>query len=277
MTYLPDSKTIDFLYQNAPLVEVIAEVYWVDPSVRSRLRNVDPFYTDFEKEFSKKTVVGGWRDIEYLVDSHTPHEHVAGHLRNRYRQAEGTYPLVQIGPGMLTANITPPYNGWHEFEPFLFRQLERLFECYPQSAHTLRIQKLVLRYVDGFDFERFDIEDQSLFARKMVGIHMSLPDSFASGYISNLQAMTFALQASYECKTLDASLGSVKISPGMIGQRKTLVMEMQCEKNPHRSENFGLDLAKEWFTNAHLSLNGQFDSLISDELKQIIGPKEQIT
>lgn len=277
MTCLPDSQPKDFLYQNAPLIEVIAEVYWFNPSVRSGLRNFDAFYIDFEKEFSKQTVLAGWRDIEYLVDSHTPDERVAGHLRNRYRQTEGAYPLVQIGPGMLTANITPPYNGWNEFEPFLFQQLERLFECYPRSEQALRIQKLVLRYVDGFDFERFDIEDQTLFARKMLDIDMSLPESFASGHISNLQEMTFTLQASYECKTLDASLGSVKISPGLIGQRKTLVMEMQCERNPHPSEIVGLDSAKEWLTTAHLSLKGQFDSLIGDELKQTIGPIEQIT
>ena len=175
------SNIKDYLYENAPLIEVIAEIHWALKEIESVPGvRIDPFYDLFRDNFLRDAQSKGLCNVEELIPGLVPLELSSGKPRIRLSTKPKEWPLVQVGPGVLTSNIVPPYNGWSAFEPFLFQQIDRLFSSYPLSEKTFRVTKIHLRYVDGFDEERFGFKNYASFVNKMLGIPMPLHSDFVN-------------------------------------------------------------------------------------------------
>jgi uncharacterized protein (TIGR04255 family) len=139
-----------------PLVEAILEIRWrlqeQAPGVA-----VDPKY---------KLLVGRLYDRlnrdypfhEPLPTASMPDEMLGYVVQHRFRAAEGAWPLVQVGPGLVTLNDTQNYT-WKAFEVRSRQLMDALFSAYPDAGAALRVGSLQLRYIDAipFDFERADV------------------------------------------------------------------------------------------------------------------------
>lgn len=66
----------------------------------------------------------------------------------RFRQSDGGWPLVQLGPGLLTFNDTEGY-VWDDFHRLCVKVLDALFAVYPHANENLRILQSTLRYIDA--------------------------------------------------------------------------------------------------------------------------------
>ncbi len=139
-----------------PLVEAILEVRWQLQEQAPGIA-IDPKY---------KLLVGRLYDRlsddypfhEPLPTASMPDEMLGYVVQHRFRSAEGAWPLVQVGPGLLTLNDTRDYT-WKAFGIKSRQLIDALYSAYPDAPNALQVSSLQLRYIDAipFDFERADV------------------------------------------------------------------------------------------------------------------------
>ena len=139
-----------------PLIEVILEVRWQLQQQAPGVA-VDPKY---------KLLVGRLYDrlsrdypfYEPLPTASMPDEMLGYVVQHRFRTAEGAWPLVQVGPGLVTLNDTRDYT-WKAFEAKSRQLVDALYSAYPDADTTLQVGGLQLRYIDAipFDFATADV------------------------------------------------------------------------------------------------------------------------
>lgn len=144
------------ILKNKPLVEAIFELRW-ELQEQAPGMKIDPHY---------KILVG--RIYDRFRDKYPFHEQlptatmpdeIAGYVvQHRFRESKDDWPLIQIGPGIITLNDTEGY-VWEDFEKRISHVLNTLFEAYPEAENNLKVNGLLLRYIDAlkFDYGRDDI------------------------------------------------------------------------------------------------------------------------
>jgi len=86
------------LYENPPLIEVIAEVHWALKELQIAPKaKVDVYYERFVVEFQKKLLMRNFAYSEELIPSVIPIEILPNQPRKRIRHSENKWPLVQVG------------------------------------------------------------------------------------------------------------------------------------------------------------------------------------
>jgi len=145
------------ILKNKPLVEAIFELRWKLQEPAPGMK-IDPHY---------KILIG--RIYDRVKDEYPFHEQlptatmpdeIAGYaVQHRFRKGKDKWPLIQIGPGIITLNDTEGY-VWEDFEKRICNLLDVLYEAYPDSESNLKINGLLLRYIDAVDF---DYEKENLF------------------------------------------------------------------------------------------------------------------
>ena len=176
-------------FQNAPLVEIIAEVRWSDPSAVSAPGT--PFgismpgtvaNDDFLMRFGGLAYASGFKQSERLIPPGFPVP--VGQVSHRYRPADD-HPdeltksaMWQIGPGVFAANGVPPYKSWTEFRPLVEKGIAALVETRPEAVRSSPFSHVSLRYIDAFT-ERFTegISAEAFLSEKL-GLGFSIPDVF---------------------------------------------------------------------------------------------------
>lgn len=168
--------------KNKPLVEAIFELQWqleerelgfpIDPHIKLL---VGRMYDRLESEYPFHQQL----PIARLPDEVAPYV-----VRHRFRIAENKWPLVQLGPGVVTLNDTEEYN-WDDFERRASQLVDTLFDAHPNSEHLV-VRLLKLRYIDAvdFDYERDSIWD---FLKHQLKADVSiLPSLFENTGVSQL-------------------------------------------------------------------------------------------
>jgi len=163
------------ILEKKPLVEAVFELQWElvkeeDPSLE-----VDPDYP---------ILIGRMYDRlsnEYparvkLESANIPVD-FAGHIaQHQFRKTAYKWPLVQLGPGIMTVNDTEDYR-WEDFRERITSVVRALFESYPQAedgSNRLNVSLSRLRYVNRifFDYKKDRILD---FLREQMQIGVDLP------------------------------------------------------------------------------------------------------
>jgi uncharacterized protein (TIGR04255 family) len=270
------AMSVDYLYQKPPLIEVIAEIHWSLKKIDSAPQaHLDPYYDVFREQFLEVARSNGLVHVQELIPSAIPIELVSSQPQLRLRSKANAWPLLQIGPGILTANIVPPYDGWAAFEPFLGKAISDLFQSYPLADRTLNISGLHLRYIDGFD-DSFGFEKYEDFAKQMLGIERPLSDRFVDENIAPGTESTFILENVFQNKTPVNSTGRMKLSPGQRDGKTAAIMELQCDSRYSDKSASNPTFISEWFAEAHKRLRKQFETIKTDELEAQMGKKKDI-
>jgi uncharacterized protein (TIGR04255 family) len=142
--------------KNPPLVEAIFELRWELHEELPTGERIDPYY---------KVLIGGifnklreeYGYPEPLGTADVPERFCQYIVQHRFRKSKDGWPLIQIGPGVITLNETAGYT-WNDFQERACCLVAALFETHPKSK-GLAIDQLVLRYINGieFDYEEMDI------------------------------------------------------------------------------------------------------------------------
>ena len=266
----------DYLYESAPLVEVIAEIHWnLKPVSAVPTVKIDPYFDVFRDGFIQSAEQLSLTNVEEIIPSDVPLEILPHQPRLRLRKAPGTWPLAQIGPGILTANIVPPYQGWREFRAFLKEIVSRLFASYPLADRTLKVEKLHLRYIDGFGDE-FRLRDYLGFAEEMLGIASPFPGRFIqdAGVIGS--TAKFVLEYRFSNVQPADSTGLIRVAPGKLHEEDALILETHCEGRFGEEKSLQRLDIETWFDEAHARVRRQFDLLATATLKEAMGPRKEI-
>jgi uncharacterized protein (TIGR04255 family) len=184
-------------FAKPPLVELMAEFRWpVSGQTMAIPGAVGPLMLNTPEEFfmrfGAKVAVEGYSRVERIVPPGFPSP--AFQIVYRFRKAspeQGTT-LYQLGPGVFSANITPPYHSWAQFRPVVEKGLEILLEC-RDAGDRSEFAQVGLRYIDRFGPEWTAGHSVIGFMRDVLGFNLSLPASIA-GEVGNLDEIQPMLQ-----------------------------------------------------------------------------------
>jgi uncharacterized protein (TIGR04255 family) len=93
---------------------------------------------------------------QYKVITNLPVNQVPANLtmhfvRHQLRPAENVWPVVQIGPGVLTVNETKNYR-WENFKPHVLNAISSLYQLSKEFG-PLPLRSMLLRYINVFSLE----------------------------------------------------------------------------------------------------------------------------
>lgn len=119
-----------------------------------------------------------------LVPDFIPLESSPYAIRTQFRKEKEQWPLVQVGPGILTVNDTELY-VWEDFQERIIYVLKCLFESFSKLSKKIQIESLILRYIDAFDFD-YNSSDVYEFMQKKLKLQITLtPKLFAPNLIDS--------------------------------------------------------------------------------------------
>lgn len=246
---------------NPPLVEAIVELRWALEKGSDSDTQVDPDYSLFPGRLSEK-VKNSYPVHEALPAANIPDELTPYLVKHRFRaQAEG-WPLIQVGPGVLTVNETRNYDTYDSFRPKATEIISILYELRPDLPP---ITSIMLRYIDAVNFDYFQ-QDLIEFLRNEMGITLTLPESLFDDHDIARNPVKFNWRSTFTCKNPSADIllgittGKIQESPAIIWEHVVQSNELQVPQMPAGFEG--------WLDSAHAITDNWFFKLIESGLQR---------
>ncbi|WP_416898913.1 MAG: TIGR04255 family protein [Minwuia sp.] len=263
----------DFLYKRAPLVEVIYELHWELKAVKvAPDARIDNYFELFAEQFIDWAKKEGFERVDRLIPEDVPLELVPSRPLFRLRKSPDTWPLYQIGPGIFTANIIPPYNGWNDFKAFIKQGISGVVQSYPVSEKTLRFSKAHCRYLDAFDLSFGYQGDVFEYISNNLNLGLHLPQFVQDTHAVQAKGAQIAFDVRVPIDDPTDSFGFIRVRSGKNKSDDAVVVELFCETNGHKYLS-NIESILEWNDMAHQVLRNWFDGLISDDLRSKMLPK----
>ena len=158
---------------NKPLVEAMLEFKWKLSAPKTPGFEEDPHYRLLLGRLSEK-VENDYPFHEPLPTTQIPDAMVAHIAQHRFRTSEERWPLIQVGPGLMTVNETSGYT-WDDFKQRCNKAVKSLLDAHP-AKEDFEAQELTLRYINAVDVD-FGKENVFNFLRNKMQTTISLPDS----------------------------------------------------------------------------------------------------
>jgi len=137
------------ILSNPPLVEVIFELHWQlqQPQEGPPEQNygilAGRMYEKLQDEYPFH---------EPLPPASMPTEIAAYLIQHRFRKGENEWPLIQVGPGIVTLNQTKDGFKRQDFHRGIQTLVQALLSVYPADQKP-RFSRLMMRYIDAVDFD----------------------------------------------------------------------------------------------------------------------------
>lgn len=236
----------------APLIEVIFELRWttLDPSDQYLQGDLFPLIKD---KYPHREAIG------FAGGGFPPGSFIIGGPTHRFRAAANDYPLVQIGPGVLTVNTVDAKYSWKDFENSIIEVYKKFIEVYPlKDTHNV---KLTLQYIDliRFDFDKGDI-------LKFLNdkLHTSINQSFYSG--SQAKNAILALNFENELGSLNISFARGK----NFNQEDGIALQTNLTSGTIRPET---SFISDWLSKAHIMTSSLFKEMTKGDLQKEFASK----
>lgn len=245
---------------NKPLVEAIFELRW-ELEENSRGILIDPAYKLLVGQLYNN-LKSSYKNHVPLPSSNMPDEIAAYVVQHQFRNGEEGWPLIQLGPGVLTLNDTDGYK-WPDFNKRIHELLNVFFSTLPELNPKFKLNKLILRYIDA---ESFDFENENIwvFLKEKMKININLDDKlFINTHVQKLP-LAFDFRFTLPSKSPKGVM-NLKISSGAKNDVPSLIWDTQMhsifEDVPQQIENI-----KKWVDEAHNLTHNWFFNMIDGEL-----------
>ncbi len=214
-------------FKQPPLVEIIAEARWdlglgdVLPqfsNVPMPALNTGAHESHF-LNFASKAGARGYGLVERLVPPGFPL--LANQPAVRYRSNDPGTSIFQLGPGVFTANIVPPYKSWSGFFPYLETGLELLLGSRVDPEKEQPFSELRLRYLDAFGEKLTQGKSVPDFLAQNLGIRVDLPQAIMR-FCSNVVGIKPSISVVIPIKSGALEL---KIGEGWVRNVPSLIMD----------------------------------------------------
>lgn len=204
-----------------PLIEVIFELRWEIENDQQTGRMRDPSYPMMYGSLYERLK----RDFPVIEDlpSVQAHPETTPFIpRHRMRREKNGYPLIQVGPGMITVNDAKGYS-WKNFRDLCLRIVESVADLYPMGTLPLNFIKSEIRFVNGI---RFDIARENPLVFLAEKLHMKVemdPELLVQNSLNERPNsvglnLSYALEKPMGNLTLSANLGQYEGKPAFIQQ-----------------------------------------------------------
>lgn len=248
------------ILKNKPLIEAIFELRWgleergpgikIDPNYRILIGRI---YDRLKEEYPYH---------EQLPTATIPDE-IAGYVvQHRFRRGQDMWPLVQIGPGIMTVNDTEGYT-WSDFKKRAIQAVDALFEAYPSTQMNLKISSTLLRYIDAINFD-FAKNDIFAFLAKHMKIELNLnPKLFDNTTVDKLP-LGLDYRVSFRCSRPKGII-HLRFARGKKKDSDALIWETMVQSSSGDAPVNKPEIAK-WLEHAHYITDDWFFKLIEGEL-----------
>jgi len=242
---------------NKPLVEAILEIKW------GQANEPDPAYEIIVGRLYEKVRAQYPVTEKLLPITQVPADMTIHVVRHRFRVTAGGWPLVQVGPGVLTLNDTEGYQ-WEDFRRRALELSPKLRESHPEPE-ALDITGIMLRYIDAleFDFEHHDVRE---FLREKLHIGVSVPETLFRDQPVFDRPTEAMLQLGFPIATPTGRV-QLNISTGRKSDRPALVWNTVLVSAGEDARQGWSDFPA-WLNSAHAILRHWFFALIEGELLQ---------
>ena len=179
------------ILKNPPIIEALIEIKWKiwekgEPPIKPMHEKFKFFPSRFFEKIRKS-----YPYVEVLPTSNIPDQLDIYLPRYRFRKEEGIYPLIQIGPGILTVNIDKIFTQELFFNTCI-EVLNYFFEVLPD----IELSEIILHYIDGYDFD-YDKNNAFNFLDENLCTHFSFsPELFEDINVKPIPSK-FHLEANY--------------------------------------------------------------------------------
>jgi uncharacterized protein (TIGR04255 family) len=239
---------------NAPLIEVIFELRW-KVTTKEELEKCQYLHGDLYALLKNE-----FKFRESLVAPALPLELFSNLPAHRFRVAQNEYPLIQVGPGLITVNTIDSNYNWGEFELLINNTIKKFFEVYKfldDQEITLAIQYL--------DFLSFDFENENILDFLSKNLNLTISQNF---FDNNIKANNLNLSFNY-----NTELGSLLVSftrgknnfkaDGIV--IRTALQKAKCKSN--------ILLIKEWLNDSHEFCSKLFKDMTKGNLYESFSKK----
>jgi uncharacterized protein (TIGR04255 family) len=206
------------------------------------------------------------RMVDRLQDDYPKYERLPSALvpegiqpnvaRHRIRDKED-WPLVQIGPGVLTVNDTDKYI-WDDFRPRCSKAFTTLTQSHPRWQ-DVRVSGLTLRYIDAIDFD-YQADDVCGFLQQKMGISFGLPPIMFAGIEVKQAPSSFRWNASFACDKPSGVL-TLSFATGQKEGHNALIMEFVFQSMEDQVPILPQGL-EAWLEDAHVVTDDWFFKLV---------------
>jgi uncharacterized protein (TIGR04255 family) len=246
--------------KNKPLVEAILEIRWALQGQANM--QVDPHYKILLGRLFDR-LSSEYKKHQPLPTASIPDEMAGYMVQHQFRVRENDWPLVQVGPGVITLNETSAYT-WDDFKSRANQVVSELYAAYP-DRDSLRVNSLMLRYINAIEFD-YEKEDLVNFLREKMKVVSALPETlFASEKISRTP-IGFNWQAMYPIKDPNGVV-QMKYATGKKAEAHALIFELLVQTAgqdvPPMPQGFEV-----WSEKAHEIIEDWFFKLIEGELER---------
>jgi uncharacterized protein (TIGR04255 family) len=262
----------DFVFEKPPLVEIIAEVRWplqqltAIPGVA-----IDPNFDRFRSAFEKIAESQGFKAQETLPSAQV-RELLPYTPTHRIRLAEGKWPVIQLGPGILTVNQVPPYRGWKSFRPILDNAFTSFLACYPMVGELVPLVHLELRYIDAFR-NAHGVASPNAFIREGLSIGLRVPKELLTRVSdSNNVGGACALEI-----LLGANLGKahVQLAAGRFNEEPAVVASFIVQSDGFKVPTSPEEVSS-WFDRAHREVRELFSVAVPKDVLSTFGARKPL-
>ena len=263
------------ILKNKPLVEAIFEIRWhleadsdinfIDKDGLKHPTRVDPHYKLLIGRLYDK-IIDKYPFHESLPASKMPDEISAYVIQHRFRKAENKWPLIQLGPGILTVNDTVDY-VWEDFLVKIENILKIFYEIYPKSNENLMLNGLLLRYINAVEFD-FDEDLVFDFLKNQLKTEVNLyPKLFEDTNVKK-KPMNFDLKFDFQSEN-PKGLIFIRFSKGYnkILNQYAIIWETVVKSDKDNVPN-DLQSIMRWIEKAHDLADDWFFKLIEGELER---------
>ena len=256
--------------ENAPLVELIAELRWSpDPSqmVFPQVMGGQPgpqlitgnaqegFFLRFGNEAHRLQHL----DTERLMPGGFPatlHQPV---YRFRQRTPQGqTTTLYQVGPGLFSANAVPPYESWSTFEPVVRNGVQALIASRDRSEIEVPFSAISLRYIDAFTPYHTEGRDVRSFLQDVLGVSIQIPEGLTQ-HLRTGETIRPVLQLQIPMQ--DGYVMNVAFGEGVANDIPAVMMDATISTTFPITAS--LDAVMQVFAQEHAAIDSSFTSLIA--------------
>lgn len=226
----------------APLLEVIFEIKWDitnnNDIVKFQYLHGD-LYSILKNDYPKR---------ENLVPAEVPIDIMKNNVMYRFKKDTG-YPLVQIGPGILTLNTIDNLYFWDNYRDEIIKVTNSLSEVFPEINQTNLF--LTLTYLDFFEI---DIETENVIEFINSNLNLNINQTFIENENTKEINLTFSYKIGDNTLILDLRNGNVNNKKGIILQTK-LIGNKKKYTNTEQLE---------WLNNAHETCSDIFKKITTE-------------
>jgi uncharacterized protein (TIGR04255 family) len=231
----------------APLLEVIFEVIWA-VKTKQDLTKCEYLHGDL---FARLSNTYPYREM--LIPHEIPIEACVNTPAHRFRVGKDAYPLVQVGPGILTVNSNDDMYVWENYEKWCIDAYKNLSEIY-NFTNTDQIN-FSLKY---FDFFPFNFKDNDVNKYLSDFFHIELNQTFLNetGTPSSVNVGFF----------YDIELGkiSIRIIKGINSKKQTgIIIDTSLSTKLNDPD---IDIFSKWLNDAHDYVSKSFKTMTKGKM-----------